>query len=162
MTIKKENLPYRPCVGIMLINARGLVFVARRIDVSQEAWQMPQGGIDKGELPRQAALRELKEETAVENAEIIAESGHWRSYDLPDDLIGRAWGGKYRGQTQKWFAVRFLGDDDEINIDAGKHTEFSAWKWAPVDDLVGLIVPFKAQLYMDVVAEFRHLAIFET
>ncbi len=159
MTVNKDLLPYRPCVGIMLINVQGLIFVARRFDTREEAWQMPQGGIDKGEAPRVAAGRELKEETAVENAEIIGESDRWRTYDLPDDLIGKVWGGKYRGQTQKWFAFRFFGNDDEIDLGSGKHVEFSAWKWVSVDDLALLIVPFKRQLYMDVVAEFRHLAV---
>lgn len=159
MNASKNDLPYRPCVGIMLINAQGLVFVARRLDTPGNAWQMPQGGIDAGEDPRTAARRELKEETAVENATIIAESGRWRNYDLPDDLIGKVWGGKFRGQTQRWFAFRLLGDDDEIDIASGDHVEFSDWKWAPVDDLVDLIVPFKRELYMDVVNEFRHLAV---
>ena len=159
MTVKKDQLPYRPCVGIMLINTHGLIFVARRHDTVEDAWQMPQGGIDAGETPATAAVRELQEETAVKSAEIIAQSDQWRDYDLPDDLIGKVWGGKYRGQTQKWFAFRFLGNDGEIDISGGEHPEFSAWKWAPVDALVDLIVPFKRQLYMEVVAEFRHLAV---
>ena len=154
----KDQLPYRPCVGIMLMNAGNEVFVARRIDTPGDAWQMPQGGIDPGEAPKVAAMRELKEETGVESAEIIAESDRWRDYDLPDDLIGKIWGGKYRGQTQKWFALRFLGVDEEIDIASGEHVEFSEWKWAAMGELAGLIVPFKRQLYMDVVAEFRHLA----
>ena len=157
--VNKDILPYRPCVGIMLINADGHVFVAQRHDTAGDAWQMPQGGIDPNEEPAVAAVRELQEETAVENAKIVAESPQWRNYDLPDDLIGKVWGGRYRGQTQKWFAFRFLGRDDEIDIVSGEHSEFSAWKWAPIDDLIGLIVPFKRQLYMEVVAEFRHLAV---
>ena len=159
MSVSDVDLPYRPCVGIMLINSQGLVFVARRLDTPGNAWQMPQGGIDPGEDSMVAARRELKEETAVENVEFIAESGQWRNYDLPDDLIGKVWGGKYRGQTQKWFVFRLLGDDDEIDIASGAHVEFSDWKWTSVDDLVDLIVPFKRQLYMDVVNEFRHLAV---
>jgi len=159
MNLPNENLPYRPCVGIMLVNADGMVFVAQRLDTPGNAWQMPQGGIDEGEDPITAVRRELKEETGIENAEIIAQSDRWRRYDLPDDLIGRLWGGKYRGQTQMWFALRFQGADEEIDIEIGEHAEFSTWKWVPIDDLVNLIVPFKRELYMDVVAEFRHLAI---
>lgn len=159
MSVNKSALPYRPCVGIMLINPQGQVFVARRLDTPGNAWQMPQGGIDPGEAPLMAARRELKEETSVENAKMIGESKQWRNYDLPDDLIGKVWGGKYRGQSQKWFAFRLLGDDDEIDIASGDHVEFSDWKWASVDDLVDLIVPFKRELYMDVVSEFRHLAV---
>ena len=159
MTVNKDQLPYRPCVGIMLINRDGQIFVAKRHDTAEQAWQMPQGGIDPGEAPATAAVRELHEETAVENAEMMAESDDWRNYDLPDHLIGKVWGGRYRGQTQKWFAFRFLGRDDEIDLDGHDHSEFSAWKWASIDDLSGLIVPFKRQLYMDVVAEFRHLAV---
>jgi putative (di)nucleoside polyphosphate hydrolase len=149
----EKALPYRPCVGGMLINRQGLVFVAKRIDTLAEAWQMPQGGIDAGEEPRVAVLRELEEEIGTNNAEIIAESREWLSYDLPEHLMGKLWGGKYRGQTQKWFALRFLGQDEEINI-ATAHPEFSEWKWAPRESLPELIVPFKRALYQRVVNEF--------
>lgn len=150
------SLPYRPCVGMMLINREGRVFVARRIDNVAEAWQMPQGGIDADEDPRVAAMRELEEEIGTRNAEIVAESRGWLSYDLPEHLVGKLWGGKYRGQTQKWFALRFLGEDAEINI-ATKHPEFSHWKWVAPAELPGLIVPFKRDLYEAVLGEFSSL-----
>lgn len=153
----KDNLPYRPCAGAMLVNQEGRVFVAKRIDTPGEAWQMPQGGIDDGEETSLAVLRELQEETGTDKAEIIAESADWRQYDLPDELIGKIWGGKYRGQRQKWFLLRFLGDDGDIDIEAHDPPEFSDWKWAALDDLVDLIVPFKRKLYADIVAEFRPL-----
>lgn len=150
--IDKTTLPYRPGVGIMLINAFGQVFVAKRIDADSDAWQMPQGGIDDGETPEQAALRELCEETGTDRGVIIAETAGWITYDLPDHLIGKVWKGRYRGQKQKWFVVRFTGTDQDINIHT-EHPEFSAWKWAPVDQLVEMIVPFKRALYEQVVAE---------
>lgn len=153
----KDNLPYRPCAGAMLVNEEGKIFVAKRIDTPGEAWQMPQGGIDKGEAPSVAVLRELKEETGTDKAELLAESAEWRNYDLPDELIGKIWGGKYRGQSQKWFLLRFTGIDQDINIEAHNPPEFSDWKWAAIDDLEDLIVPFKRQLYADIVAEFRPL-----
>ena len=151
-----NTLPYRPCVGMMLLNLEGLVFAAKRIDTIAEAWQMPQGGIDAGEDAREAALRELEEEIGTNKAEIIAESREWLSYDLPDHLVPKLWGGKYRGQTQKWFALRFTGSDSDINI-ATKHPEFSEWKWVPRDTLPDLIVPFKRELYIRVVEEFSDL-----
>lgn len=151
------NLPYRQGVGLMLLNDQGLVFVARRIDMAGEAWQMPQGGIARGEAPRDAALRELEEEIGTAKAEIIAESREWLQYDLPPDLRARLWGGKYRGQRQKWFVLRFLGTDADICIATAK-PEFGAWKWAPVDELTKVIVPFKRAVYDKVVAEFAHLA----
>jgi putative (di)nucleoside polyphosphate hydrolase len=154
--VARSDLPYRPGVGIMLVNTDGLVFVARRIDMPSDAWQMPQGGIDEGEDPRAAALRELEEETGTAKAEIVAESRDWLSYDLPPDLRGKLWKGRYRGQRQKWFLMRFTGADSDIDI-ATRHPEFSHWKWAPIDDLVGLIVPFKRGLYQAVVEEFRPL-----
>ena len=147
------RLPYRPCVGIMLINHTGEVFVAQRIDTTVEAWQMPQGGIDRGETPRQAALRELKEEVGTDNAEIIAESRDWLRYDLPAALIPRVWKGRYRGQRQKWFLLRFLGQDSDIDIET-EHPEFSTWRWVDLESLPDLIIPFKRQLYLDLVAEF--------
>lgn len=155
--MNKDNLPYRPCAGAMLINAHGQVFVAKRLDTPGEAWQMPQGGIDKGEDPAEAVLRELLEETGTDKAEIIVESDRWRDYDLPEQLIGKLWGGKYRGQRQKWFLLRFLGSDNDIDLEAHGHPEFSEWKWANIDKIVDLIVPFKRALYGDIVAEFRPL-----
>ena len=151
------RLPYRPCVGIMLIDRRGRVFVAQRIDNPGAAWQMPQGGIDEGESPRQAALRELLEETGTDKVEILAESGNWLRYDLPAELVPRIWGGRYRGQEQKWFALRFLGTDADIDI-ATEEPEFRAWRWADPAELPDLIVPFKRRLYEQLVAEFGHLA----
>lgn len=150
------KLPYRPCVGIMLLGPKDRVFVAKRLDMISEAWQMPQGGIDPGEDPAEAAFRELGEEIGTANADILAESRDWHSYDLPDYLIGKIWGGRYRGQRQKWFAMRFLGDDAEINIETD-HPEFSEWQWADRHRLPGLIVPFKRQLYVDVLKEFEHV-----
>lgn len=151
-----DALPYRPCVGIMLINPAGLVFVGQRIDNLVEAWQMPQGGIDEGEDPRTAALRELGEEIGTEKAEIIAESAGWRNYDLPVDLIPKVWKGRYRGQRQKWFAMRFLGTDADIDIETS-HPEFAAWRWVEHHQLPDLIVPFKRDLYREIVAEFAPL-----
>jgi putative (di)nucleoside polyphosphate hydrolase len=155
--MKKADKPldYRPAVGIMLLNLRGEVFVARRCDMpAMPAWQMPQGGIDPGETPRQAALRELKEEIGSAKAEIIAESRGWLQYDLPIGLAGSVWGGRYRGQRQKWFAMRFMGRDSDINL-ATEHPEFDAWQWVAPFRLPELIVPFKRQLYIDILAEFQ-------
>jgi putative (di)nucleoside polyphosphate hydrolase len=155
--IDPSELPYRPCVGIMLLNRKGQVFVGKRIDQTLEAWQMPQGGIDKGEDPRAATFRELEEETGTRHAEIVREYPDWLTYDLPPHLVGFALEGKYRGQKQKWFALKFLGSDAEIGIKT-KHQEFSDWKWVPLDDLMGLIVPFKREIYSKVVAAFSDLA----
>ena len=157
--MKEQPAPtaYRPCVGIMLLNRRGDVFVAQRIDSPGDAWQMPQGGIDKGEEPAAAAIRELAEEIGTDNAQIIAELDDWITYDLPDHLVGRLWRGRYRGQTQKWFVMRFLGNDSEIDI-ATDEPEFSAWKWVEMERLLELVVPFKRHVYAQLVDAFGHLA----
>lgn len=164
MNVEYLDLPYRPCVGIMLINRDGLVWVGRRVpkwigDKSAFIWQMPQGGITPGEDEQAAALRELEEETGVRKVAVLAEAPGWFTYDLPNDLLGVALKGKYRGQKQKWFAMRFLGDDAEIDIGArnGHKAEFDAWRWAPVADLPEHIIPFKRQIYEDVVATFSGL-----
>jgi putative (di)nucleoside polyphosphate hydrolase len=148
-----EPTAYRPCVGVILVNRDGLVFVAARLDNPADAWQMPQGGIDKGEDPRAAALRELEEEIGTAKAEIVAESAGWHKYDLPPELIGRMWGGKYRGQKQKWFVLRFAGEDRDIRLDT-KHPEFRDWKWVPFEQVPDLIVPFKRDLYQNLVEAF--------
>ena len=146
---------YRPAVGIMLLNRASQVFVGRRIDMPMlPAWQMPQGGIDPGETPRQAALRELKEEIGTDKADILGESRMWLKYDLPVELAAGIWGGRYRGQRQKWFAMRFIGSDMDIDL-ATDHPEFDAWKWIPPEQLPELIVPFKRQLYIEILAELR-------
>ena len=146
-----SDLPYRPCVGIMLFNQDGKVFVGKRIDQTVEAWQMPQGGIDKGEAPREAALRELQEEAGTDKAEIIAEMEDWVTYDLPEHLIGVAFRGKYKGQKQKWFALRFTGSDADIDL-AAHEPEFSAYRWVDLKELPDLIVPFKRETYRQVIA----------
>lgn len=159
MTIDPNSLPYRACVGVMLINQSGDIFVGERID-TPGAWQMPQGGIDKGEEPDVAALRELWEETGVdpEHVTLLAQTTDWLTYDLPDHLLGKVWKGKYRGQKQLWFLLRFNSTDDKISI-ASEHPEFAQWKWSPATDLVNEIVPFKKHIYEAVVAEFApHLS----
>jgi putative (di)nucleoside polyphosphate hydrolase len=150
-----SKLPYRPCVGIMLVNTRGHVFVGQRLDRDTDAWQMPQGGVDKWEKTLDAAVRELWEETGVtENLITVeAESRELIPYDLPIALVPNVWKGRYRGQEQKWFLMRFHGSNDQINI-ATEHPEFSAWKWLPKDELVANIVPFKREVYTQVLAEF--------
>lgn len=154
---KFSHLPYRKGVGIMLLNAKGEVFVAKRLDQIAEAWQMPQGGVDKGEEPREAALRELEEEIGTNKAEIIAQSPIAYAYDLPDELVPKIWSGSYRGQEQHWFVLRFTGTDADINIHTD-HPEFSDWKWIPMQQLPDVIVPFKRELYQSLVDEFAHLA----
>ena len=148
-------LPYRPCVGVMLLNPAKRVFAGQRIDNPAPAWQMPQGGIDEGESPRAAALRELGEETGIPAAavEIVAEAPDWINYDLPHDLVPRIWKGRFRGQSQRWFLMRFLGDDGIIDI-ATETPEFRNWAWVPPESLVERIVPFKRDTYRAVLAAF--------
>ncbi len=150
------DLPYRPCVGVVLINPRGLIFAGQRRDTAAPAWQMPQGGIDPGEKPRAAALRELREETGVppEAVEFLAKAPDWLVYDLPPELMGKVWKGRYRGQKQKWYLYRFTGDDALIRIDTD-HPEFSRWRWIGPDEMLASIVPFKREVYAKVIAAFR-------
>jgi len=150
---KAAPRPYRSGVGIMLIDGAGRVFAGRRLD-SPDAWQMPQGGIDPGESPRAAARRELAEEIGTDRAEILAESLDWLAYDLPPALAAKVWGGRFRGQRQKWFAMRFTGSDADIALDTA-HPEFDAWRWMTANDLLDAIVPFKRALYAAVIDEFR-------
>jgi putative (di)nucleoside polyphosphate hydrolase len=148
------ELPYRRGVGALLFNDQGLVFVARRLD-TLDAWQLPQGGIHKGETPRQAVFRELLEEIGTDRAEVLAKSRRWLRYDLPQELRGRVWNGKYRGQEQRWFALRFTGSDADIDLAAHGKPEFDAWRWSDFEDLPRLAVSFKRALYRDLVEEFR-------
>ena len=149
---------YRRCVGLVVINKDGLVFVGKRIDSNLNAWQMPQGGIENGESPRNAGLRELKEEIGTNNVKLIGEMDNWLNYDIPEKLSSKLWNGKYRGQTQKWLAFRFLGNDDEINIDT-KDPEFKEWKWEEHKKLADLAVPFKKDIYKKIINEYSHLFI---
>lgn len=153
------ELPYRRGVGAVLFNGDGLVFVARRIDTPGDAWQLPQGGVDDGEKPRQAVLRELAEEIGTDKAEVLAKSRCWHTYELPEHLLGKVWGGRYRGQRQRWFALRFLGRDADIDLAAHEHPEFDAWRWVPITALPDMAVSFKRGLYLELVAEFQHLAV---
>jgi putative (di)nucleoside polyphosphate hydrolase len=160
-----EDLPYRPCVGVVLFNGEGFAFIGRRIDGPEHidlthSWQMPQGGIDQGEEPWPAAVRELHEETNIRSVERLGEITEWLRYDIPREIVGQAWKGKYRGQTQKWFAMRFTGNESEINVEspAGHEREFSAWRWEPLQNVPGLVVPFKRAVYDRVVREFQHFA----
>ena len=150
------KLPYRPCVGLMIVNGEGDVFVGQRVDRFKDAWQMPQGGIDKGETVQQAALRELAEETGItaDLVTIVAETEDWHPYDLPHDIVPKIWKGRYRGQEQKWVLVRFNGTDDQINI-VQPHQEFSEWMWISSKELLANIVPFKRDVYASVLEAFE-------
>jgi putative (di)nucleoside polyphosphate hydrolase len=163
---KYDTLPYRACVGMMVLNRDGLVFIGRRTSGPEHvdaihAWQMPQGGVDEGEDLYEAALRELQEETSMRSVAKLGEIGAWLSYDIPRQIAGRAWKGKYRGQKQKWFAFRFTGNEAEINIlepVGGHKPEFAEWRWEPMRNLPGLIIPFKRPVYETVVKEFSRFA----
>ena len=161
-----DRLPYRPCAGMMVLNRAGLVFIGRRSGGPEHvddahAWQMPQGGIDENEDPYRAALRELYEETSIRSVEKLGELPGWLHYDIPPDIAGQAWKGKYRGQKQKWYALRFTGDDSEINVESpggGHKPEFIAWRWERIENVPALVVPFKRQAYETIVAAFRGYA----
>lgn len=168
MTKPPTGLPYRPCVGAAIFNRAGLVWIGKRADANAEGegkgqwWQMPQGGLDEGEEPQRAVFREVYEETSIKSLELIREAPEWFTYDLPPELIPKSWGGRYRGQTQKWFALRFTGDDAEIDVahpGGGKHkAEFSAWRWEKLERVPDLVVEFKRDVYRQVVAAFRDIA----
>ena len=161
-----EDLPYRPCAGLCVINRHGGVFVGRRLDGPEHidathVWQMPQGGIDEGEEPYPAALRELQEETNIRSVKLLGEIEDWLTYDIPSQIAGKAWSGKYRGQKQKWYALRFTGDETEIDIihpGGGHKPEFGEWRWEPMKNLPDLVVPFKRKTYQRVVKEFSKFA----
>ena len=161
------ELPYRPCVGVMVLNRAGLAFIGRRHEGPERideahGWQMPQGGIDRGEEPWPAALRELHEETNIRSVEKLGEITDWLTYDLPPDLVGKAWKGRYKGQTQKWYVVRFCGEESEIDIvtpGGGHEPEFIEWRWEPIANLPELIVPFKRPVYEIIVKEFARYAL---
>jgi putative (di)nucleoside polyphosphate hydrolase len=157
-----EELPYRPCAGMAVLNRNGLVLIGRRVEGPEHidnvhVWQMPQGGIDEGEDPYPAALRELYEETNLRSVEKLGEIKDWLYYDIPRDIVGRAWKGRYRGQKQKWYAFRFVGDENEIDIAhpaRGHEPEFVEWRWEVIENLPNLVVPFKRKVYEQVVREF--------
>ena len=151
-----SKLPYRASVGLMILNNELKVFVGKRVDSRTEAWQMPQGGIDDGESPEGAALREMEEEVGTNNAQIIAATKEWYKYDLPKHLVGKLWNGKYRGQRQKWYLLKFLGGDNEINLNKYCR-EFTEWKWVEIEELPQIIVSFKKNLYISVMEEFRDI-----
>lgn len=161
-----EDLPYRPCVGVTVFNRNGLVFIGRRIDGPEHvdathAWQMPQGGVDEGEDLWPAAVRELYEETNIRSVEMLGEIAEWLAYDFPREIIGQAWGGKYRGQKQKWYALHFTGNESEIDVDNpgdGHKPEFAAWRWEKLANVPDLVVPFKRATYERVVKEFGKFA----
>ena len=155
----RDRLPYRQCAGIVMFNREGNVFVGKRLDQTGSAWQLPQGGIEKEESARTAALRELEEETGARSVTVLAEASKWLTYELPDELIGTVWKGKYRGQRQKWFAMLFTGDEEEINPANVRHPEFSTWRWARLDDLPRLAVPFKRNIYEAITLEFAIYAV---
>ncbi|WP_082640172.1 RNA pyrophosphohydrolase [Aureimonas sp. N4] len=167
MTVDPETLPYRPCVGVMVLNRENKIFLGRRIaepqgemDGASKLWQMPQGGIDEDENPRLAAERELFEETGIRSVSLLAQTSDWLTYELPQELVGIALKGKFRGQKQMWFAFRFLGEDSEVQINPppGGHTaEFDEWGWKTMDEALDLVVPFKRGVYEAMIAEFRHL-----
>ncbi|WP_191083072.1 RNA pyrophosphohydrolase [Roseococcus microcysteis] len=157
------SLPYRPNVGAVLFNPQGLVLVARRADMPNAegaagGWQLPQGGMDEGEDPAVAVFRELEEEVGTAHAEILAEHPEWLTYDLPPELLGKALGGKWRGQKQKWFALRFLGTDADIRLDLDPHPEFDAWRWAHLAELPAMAVPFKRAIYERLAVDFSRFA----
>jgi putative (di)nucleoside polyphosphate hydrolase len=159
-----SELPYRPNVGAVLFNRQGLVFVARRADLPNAegapgGWQLPQGGIDNGEDPRSAVLRELREEIGTSEAEVIGEYPAWLTYDLPPHLLGIAWRGRYRGQRQRWFALRFTGQDSDIRLDLDPHPEFDLWRWMPLQDLPSIAVAFKRPIYERLAQAFAAFAI---
>lgn len=151
-----HNLEYRAGVGMMIVNKRNQIFIGRRIDNQANGWQMPQGGIELGERPSSAALREMQEEIGTSKGRIIAETNNWYSYDIPTHLISRCWGGKYRGQRQKWFLINFEGSDDDINLRTAGYPEFSDWQWVAPTELLSCIVSFKFTLYSAVIKEFQH------
>lgn len=155
-SMRQDNQQYRPGVGIILLNRRGEVFVGRRADLEDDVWQMPQGGIDHGENPQEAALRELKEEIGTDKTDLIAESRGWFRYDVPLMPSSKRWSGRWKGQRQKWFVMLFRGKDADIQL-VTEHSEFNAWRWVPVARLPDLAAPFKRQLYLDVIGEFSDI-----